>query len=85
MHNDYKCFMADIIDKGYARKIPVDLQNSSSMKWYLLRHGIYHPHKRGKICVVLDCSAKYQGKSLNDMLLNGPDLTNNLFGVLMRF
>ena len=33
--NDYKCFMADIVDKGCARKVPVDLQASSSMKWYL--------------------------------------------------
>ena len=83
--NDYKCFMEDIIDKGYARKVPVDLQNSSGMKWYIPHHGIYHPHKPGKIRVVFDCSAKYQGKSLNDLLLNGPDLTNNLFGVLTRF
>ena len=36
--NDYKCFMADIIGKGYARKIPVELQDSSSMKWYILHH-----------------------------------------------
>ena len=85
LYNDYKCFMADIVDKGYARKVPVDLQASSSMKWYIPHHGIYHPHKPGKIRVVFDCSAKYQGKSLNDLLLNGPDLTNNLFGVLTRF
>ena len=85
LYNDYKCFMEDITDKGYARKVPVDLQNSSGMKWYIPHHGIYHPHKPGKIRVVFDCSAKYQGKSLNDLLLNGPDLTNNLFGVLTRF
>ena len=83
--NDYKCFMADIIDKGYARKIPVELQDSTSMKWYIPHHGIYHPHKPSKKRVVFDCCAKYQGKSLNDLLLNGPDLTKNLFGVLTRF
>lgn len=51
------------------------------MKWYVPHHGIYHPHKPGKIRVVFDCSAKYQGKSLNDLLLSSPDLTNTLFGV----
>ena len=55
------------------------------MKWYIPHHGIYHPHKPGKIRIVFDCSARYQGKSLNDLLLSGPDLTNNLFGVLLRF
>ena len=38
-----------------------------------------------KIRVVFDCSSKYQGISLNEVLLHEPDLTNNLFGVLMRF
>ena len=85
LFNDYKGFMADIIAKGYARKVPADLQKSSNVKWYIPHHGIYHPHKPGKIRVAFDCSAKYQGKSLNDLLLNGQDLTSTLFGVLMRF
>ena len=84
LYFDYKGFMSDIIEKGYARKVPADFQKSSE-KWYIPHHGVYHPHKPGKIHVVFDCSAKYGGMSLNNQLLKAPDLTNSLFGVLSRF
>ena len=32
-----------------------------------------------------DCSALCDGQSLNQQLFQGPDLTNNLTGVLCRF
>lgn len=35
--------------------------------------------------VVFDCAAKFVETSLNDNLLQGPDLINNLVGVLLRF
>ncbi|XP_046551822.1 uncharacterized protein LOC124261551 [Haliotis rubra] len=41
--------------------------------------------KLNKIRVVFDCSAKYGGLSINDVLLQGPDLANSLIGVLARF
>ena len=45
---------------------------------------MYHKQKK-KIRVVFNCSQKFKGVSLNDNLLSGPDLTNNLYGVLLRF
>ena len=83
---DYVTCMNDIIGKGYARKVP-----ESSMKiekgktWYLPHHGVYHPHKPTRIRVVFDCSCSYKGASLNEELLQGPNLTNSLVGVLTRF
>ena len=84
--NDYIAFINKIISKGYAEKIPQDtLETDPGKAWYIPHHGVYHPKKPDKIRVVFDCSAKYAGTSLNDQLLQGPDLTNSLVGVLTRF
>ncbi|XP_041354482.1 uncharacterized protein LOC121372257 [Gigantopelta aegis] len=85
-HADYKVFMDNILDKGYAEQVPDDeLFKDDGRVWYIPHHGIYHPRKPEKIRVVFDCTANYRGVSLNSLLLPGPDLTNNLIGVLLRF
>ena len=81
---EYKQFMEDTISKGYAEKID-DKQGQEGRIWYIPHHGIYHKNKPGKIRVVFDCSARYKGVCLNDHLLPGPDITNSLIGVLLRF
>ena len=85
--DEYKAFVEEIIAKGYARKVPPHQRESGyqGKTWFIPRHGVYHPHKPGKIRVVFNCSAKYQGKCFNDLLLKGPDLTNSLLGVLTSF
>ena len=83
MHGDYCKFMSNIFEKGYAVKAPINAPKGQT--WYLPNFGVYHPRKPDKLRVVLDCSASYQGMSLNKQLLQGPDLTNQLIGVLSRF
>ena len=34
---------------------------------------------------MFDCSSQYKGESINKYFLQGPDLTNKLIGVLIRF
>ncbi len=76
-------FMANLIERGHAEVAPPLSQDAAC--WYLPLFGVYHPKKPGQIRVVFDSSAKHDGVSLNDVLLSGPDLTNNLLGVLLRF
>lgn len=76
-------FMKNILEKGHAEVAP-DLDDNEEC-WYLPLFGVYHPQKKDRIRGVFDASAKYQGISLNDVLLQGPDLINNLLGVIMRF
>ena len=75
--------MNDLLSKGYAEPVPHH-QEEPGRVWYLPHHGVRHPQKR-KLRIVFDCSATYQGISLNSMLLSGPNLTSSLFGVLTRF
>ena len=76
--------MSGLISKGYARKVDEESDGQNGGTWYLPHHGIYHPQKQ-KVRVVFYCSATFEGHSLNDKLLQGPDLTSNLVGVHTRF
>lgn len=82
----YISFMRELILKGFAERVPEkEINVDSGQAWYIPHHGVYHPQKPGKLRVVFDCSAKYMGQSLNDHLLQGPDMMNMLVGVLCRF
>lgn len=76
-------FMAKVLVSGAAEKAPAPVKDSEY--WYLPLFGVYHPKKPDSIRGVFDSSAVYQGMSLNSLLLSGPDLTNGLLGVLLRF
>ena len=52
---------------------------------YIPHHCVFSKGKPGKIRVVFDAGAKYNNTSLNEHLLKGPELLNNLVSILMRF
>ncbi|XP_068209384.1 uncharacterized protein [Palaemon carinicauda] len=76
-------FMSKIFDNNHAELAP-PLKDHEEC-WYLPLFGVYHPKKPDQIRGVFDSSAKCHGVSLNSVLLTGPNLTNNLLGVLIRF
>ena len=55
----------------------------SQRTWYLPHHPVFDDKKPGKIRVVFDAAGTCNGTSLNKVLLTGPDLLNNLVGVLL--
>ncbi|XP_043196953.1 uncharacterized protein LOC122367683 [Amphibalanus amphitrite] len=73
-----------LFDEGYAEVVPDAEVETGERVWYLPHHGVRHPEKK-KLRVVFDCSAKTDGLCLNDLLIKGPNLTNSLVGVLLRF
>ena len=96
VHEKYTATVEDYVTKGYAEKVTIPTEREAgqqeeknvqptSTTWYLPHHAVVHPRKPDKVRVVFDCAAKSHGTSLNDELLQGPDHTNNLVGVLLRF
>ena len=80
---DYRAFIEDMISKRYAKQS--EKQAPSGRSWYIPHHGVYHSNKPEKTRMVLDCSSEFKGKSSNHELMSGPDLTNQIVGVLLRF
>ncbi|KAI7790112.1 hypothetical protein IRJ41_020083, partial [Triplophysa rosa] len=84
-HQEYKDFMDEVMKQGNAEKVSLhQLKQEEGKVWYIPHHGVYHP-KKGTLRVVFDCGAAFKGTSLNDQLLQGPNLTNSLLGVLAMF
>ena len=78
----YEKQIKNLIEQGYAEKA---LPSASEGRTFYLPHfAVVHPVKN-KPRIVFDAAAKFEGKSLNDALLSGPDLLQSLLGVLLRF
>ena len=79
--NELKTMICDQIEKlkteGYIEEVPEE-EESEPGAWYLPLHPVFNPKKPGKVRLTKDAAAKTGGRSLNDFLAKGLDLTNSL-------
>ena len=81
----YKTVVQFYQDKGYIHKIPRG-EVKPDQVWYLPHFPVLRPDKlTTKTRIGFDASAKSSDVSLNDIVLQGPKLQNDLFAVLLRF
>ena len=81
----YRAEIDKLIEKGFAEKVEEDDAGPSGGTWYLPHHCVLNENKPGKCRVVFDCAAEFDGTSLNKSVHQGPDMTNKLIGILLRF
>ena len=78
----YDVKMQRLIEKDYAERVPADqLTLNDGSVWYLC----HHPVLGKKVRPVFNAALTYKGISLNGECKQGPNLTNDLIGVLLRF
>ncbi|XP_038066468.1 uncharacterized protein LOC119736528 [Patiria miniata] len=86
LHSRYCAEIQNLLSRGFAERVPEhELASSTGRTWYLPHHCVLNPNKPEKLRVVFDCAARCCGTSLNDRVLQGPDMMNKLVGVLTRF
>ena len=80
---DYRKFIEVLLVKRYAIKSTKEVTEGRT--WYVPHHEVYDSNKQEKIRVGFDCRAEFNGVSLNKNLMSGPDLRNQIAGVITRF
>ena len=70
-------------EAGYIHKVPKE-EKKPDQVWYLPHFPVLRPDKATtKTRIVFDASAKFNEVSLNDIVLQGPKLQNDLFAALL--
>ena len=82
----YQDQIDDMLERGVARKLNEDeLQAYTGPFYYISHHEVISDSKSTPCRLVFNSSAKFNGHVLNDYWAKGPDILNNLLGVLLRF
>ena len=84
---EYQEQIADMLDRGVAEELSKEeVLNYKGPTFYLPHHEVYKTdYTSTPVRIVFNAAASYQGVSLNDLLAKGPDVINNLVGILLRF
>ena len=79
--------MMEMKELQFARKLTEkEAREYAGPVHYISHHEVLRPeNKSTPVRIVFNSSAAFQGHRLNDYWMKGPDLLNDLFGVLLRF
>lgn len=74
-------------ERNIARKISVqEMHSYDGPIYYIPHHEVLKPSSSSTpLRIVFNASAKYMGQCINDWWAKGPDIINNLCGILFRF
>jgi hypothetical protein len=82
----YDTQIMEMNDLNFARKLEEKEINYNGHIHYIAHHSVVKSQSKSTpIIIVFNSSSVYQCQCLNDYWLKGPDLLNNLFGVILRF
>ena len=85
MAQDYQAMITSYLQQGYIRKLP-DNKMKEVPGWLLPHFPVFYPGRQTtKTQIVFDASAKHKGVSLNDEILPGPKLQNDLVDIPLWF
>ena len=86
LSNIYQQQIDDMIQRGVARKLSKDeVDRYSGPVHYICYHMVSSDSASTPYRLVFNSSAKFHGHVLNEYWAKGPDMINNLLGVLLRF
>ena len=85
LYERYHQELMKLMQNNHAEPVPQQALLPAARVWYLPHQAVLSEKKPGKLRVVFDCAAKFCGESLNDKCMQGPNLTNKLLNVLLRF
>lgn len=79
--------MKEMEQNKFARKLSdEEIKNYEGPVHYISHHPVIRPEKKSTpVRIVFNSSAAFNGHRLNEYWEKGPDLLNDLFGVLLRF
>ena len=83
----YQEQMEQMEDLGFSRKLTErEINDYKGPVHYIAHHEVVRPDKKSTpVRIVFNSSARYKGHCLNDCWIKGPDLLNNMLGVILRF
>ena len=86
IHERYEIQLMSMVKDGFMEMVPEDcLGRDDGRVWYLPHFDVIRPDKPGKIRIVMDAKSEFEDVSLNKLCYQGPDMSNKLFNILLRF